>query len=189
MQDDVIPFQFVGNALALDLVNTRVTRGEATTDLMESNVRLADWLRRVEAPPMEVWADGEVAALYKLRDACSKIATARHQGNQADPRAVECINTQLQNALGPVVLVQRDDGFELSTTEPKKTPQAFLASVAKSLADLVIETDAKRLKTCAHEDCVLMFKDTSKSGRRRWCSMETCGNRTKAAKFRTSHRD
>lgn len=39
-----------------------------------------------------------------------------------------------------------------------------------------------RIRRCAHPDCVLFFYDTSKNGTRRWHSMATCGNRTKAAR-------
>jgi predicted RNA-binding Zn ribbon-like protein len=40
----------------------------------------------------------------------------------------------------------------------------------------------ERVRQCAHEECILYFLDLSKSGKRKWCSMETCGNRKKAAK-------
>ncbi|WP_106252702.1 CGNR zinc finger domain-containing protein [Nonomuraea fuscirosea] len=37
-----------------------------------------------------------------------------------------------------------------------------------------------RLTTCASDRCGLRFVDRSQGGRRRWCSMTRCGNRTKA---------
>gem|GEM_PF-3517240 len=39
-----------------------------------------------------------------------------------------------------------------------------------------------RVRRCAHPACVLYFLDTSRNGTRRWCSMETCGNRAKAGR-------
>jgi predicted RNA-binding Zn ribbon-like protein len=39
-----------------------------------------------------------------------------------------------------------------------------------------------RIRSCAHESCVLHFLDTSRNGTRRWCSMATCGNRAKASR-------
>ena len=46
------------------------------------------------------------------------------------------------------------------------------------------ECQAERV-TCRHaaEDCGWLFLDTSRSGRRRWCSMQSCGNRAKARRF------
>ncbi|HIC14689.1 MAG TPA: CGNR zinc finger domain-containing protein, partial [Gemmatimonadetes bacterium] len=44
------------------------------------------------------------------------------------------------------------------------------------------EANPLRIRQCASEDCIYWFLDTSKSGRRRWCSMARCGNRAKVAK-------
>jgi predicted RNA-binding Zn ribbon-like protein len=44
----------------------------------------------------------------------------------------------------------------------------------------LIHDHPDRIRSCDRDDCVLWFLDTSKAGRRRWCSMERCGNRTKA---------
>ena len=41
--------------------------------------------------------------------------------------------------------------------------------------------DGRLVRRCANPACVLLFLDISKSGRRRWCDMATCGNRAKAA--------
>ena len=37
-----------------------------------------------------------------------------------------------------------------------------------------------RLRRCEAPDCDWFFLDRSRNGTRRWCSMETCGNRAKA---------
>ena len=44
--------------------------------------------------------------------------------------------------------------------------------------------DRARVRECAGEGCTLWFRDASKTGRRRWCSMAVCGNRAKAAAYR-----
>jgi len=61
---------------------------------------------------------------------------------------------------------------------------AALAPIAVATARLLATADPHRLRTCAAADCAAWFLDTSKSGRRRWCSMERCGNRAKAARHR-----
>jgi predicted RNA-binding Zn ribbon-like protein len=55
-------------------------------------------------------------------------------------------------------------------------------SAAADLVRLIGERP-DRIRGCANEACVLWFLDVSRNGGRRWCSMETCGNRTKAARF------
>ena len=41
-----------------------------------------------------------------------------------------------------------------------------------------------RLRICANETCRWVFYDDSRTGRRKWCDMSTCGNRAKAARHR-----
>ncbi|MDT7658136.1 MAG: hypothetical protein QOF38_2851, partial [Pseudonocardiales bacterium] len=43
---------------------------------------------------------------------------------------------------------------------------------------------ATRIKECAHPDCSLVFLDETQSGRRRWCSMDRCGNLVKIKGYR-----
>jgi predicted RNA-binding Zn ribbon-like protein len=50
--------------------------------------------------------------------------------------------------------------------------------------DMVATVPANRIKECEHPDCSRMFVDESQSGRRRWCSMQACGNHVKV----TAHR-
>jgi predicted RNA-binding Zn ribbon-like protein len=42
----------------------------------------------------------------------------------------------------------------------------------------------ERLKLCTDDDCRWVFFDRSKNHSSRWCSMESCGNRAKARRFR-----
>lgn len=41
-----------------------------------------------------------------------------------------------------------------------------------------------QLKLCGRDSCRWAFSDTSKNHSKRWCSMETCGNRAKGEAFR-----
>jgi hypothetical protein len=51
--------------------------------------------------------------------------------------------------------------------------------------ELLRSPQATRVRICAAEGCGWAFLDSSKNGRRRWCSMKLCGNREKATRFRT----
>ena len=72
------------------------------------------------------------------------------------------------------------------------TPAAQLRLDIAAAAVDIFHYDRHRVRECASPTCVLMFLDVSKSGRRRWCDMATCGNRSKAAahhaRMQTSHR-
>jgi predicted RNA-binding Zn ribbon-like protein len=63
-------------------------------------------------------------------------------------------------------------------------PETLLVPVALAAAEIAAYAHPDRLRTCVAAECTKWFLDTSKGGRRRWCSMATCGNRSKAARFR-----
>lgn len=44
-----------------------------------------------------------------------------------------------------------------------------------------------QVKVCAGPGCLTAYLDTSRAGNRTWCSMATCGNRVKQARWREQH--
>jgi predicted RNA-binding Zn ribbon-like protein len=56
--------------------------------------------------------------------------------------------------------------------------------VATDAAELLVSGDPSRLGRCPAPDCGWLFLDTSRSGRRQWCDMATCGNVAKVRRFR-----
>ena len=44
------------------------------------------------------------------------------------------------------------------------------------------------VKVCPGADCGRLFIDETKNGRRKWCSMESCGNRAKASRRSARHK-
>jgi predicted RNA-binding Zn ribbon-like protein len=67
--------------------------------------------------------------------------------------------------------------------------RSVLSSVARDAIDVVGGSRAERLKRCEGSRCALLFVDTSRSGLRRWCSMERCGNRAKVAAHRRRRKE
>lgn len=53
--------------------------------------------------------------------------------------------------------------------------------VARHAAALVTSPEVTKVGACPGDDCGWLFLDLR--GRRRWCSMESCGNRAKVAAF------
>ena len=60
------------------------------------------------------------------------------------------------------------------------TAPSILAPVLWSAADLLLKGDPARIRQCANEKCRWVFLGVSKAGARRWCTMNSCGNRAKA---------
>ncbi|HXO42658.1 MAG TPA: CGNR zinc finger domain-containing protein, partial [Thermoanaerobaculia bacterium] len=49
-----------------------------------------------------------------------------------------------------------------------------------SAAELLTSDKWRRVRECAGSDCTWLFLDRSRNRSRRWCAMQTCGNRAKA---------
>lgn len=56
--------------------------------------------------------------------------------------------------------------------------------VARDAVDLFAAGDPARLRRCQGRQCALVFYDDSRSGARRWCAPERCGDRTRARVYR-----
>jgi predicted RNA-binding Zn ribbon-like protein len=67
--------------------------------------------------------------------------------------------------------------------------RSLLSSVARDAIDVLGGPRAARVKRCEGSRCYLLFTDTSRSGRRRWCSMDRCGNRAKVAAHRRRRKE
>ena len=72
----------------------------------------------------------------------------------------------------------------LSRAPAGRTPRGALALIAADAAELLGTELRERLRICPGPGCRGRFLDDSPAGRRRWCSMAVCGNRSKAAVHR-----
>jgi predicted RNA-binding Zn ribbon-like protein len=68
--------------------------------------------------------------------------------------------------------------------EPLRELREALWQLALDAIDLFTGPLRQRVRTCAAEDCELLFVDASRPGRRRWCSMARCGSRAKMRRYR-----
>ncbi|CAM5396840.1 Zinc finger CGNR domain-containing protein OS=Streptomyces fumanus OX=67302 GN=GCM10018772_25200 PE=4 SV=1 [Streptomyces fumanus] len=57
--------------------------------------------------------------------------------------------------------------------------RSALAVVAGDAVDTLGGLRVGTIKVCAGTDCVAVFLDATRGEFRRWCSMNTCGNRAK----------
>lgn len=64
----------------------------------------------------------------------------------------------------------------------------LLTLIVIEVAKLLSSYEFKYLKKCNNHTCSLTFIDTSKNHSRRWCSMESCGNRAKVKRFSTRNK-
>ncbi|MEU0071358.1 ABATE domain-containing protein [Streptomyces sp. NPDC006332] len=62
---------------------------------------------------------------------------------------------------------------------------ALLGAVARDVVELLTDPLARAgLRQCEGDNCPIVYLDTSRGRRRRWCSSEVCGNRERVARHR-----
>jgi predicted RNA-binding Zn ribbon-like protein len=69
--------------------------------------------------------------------------------------------------------------------EPEATgPVGAMGRLVATLYSAMQDESWDRLKLCTDDECRWAFFDRSKNHSSRWCTMESCGNRAKARRFR-----
>jgi predicted RNA-binding Zn ribbon-like protein len=172
--------------LSLDFVRTLRHRGEGTeTEMLPDTAALTAWVAQFgpwpSAPrPAGV---GQDAAARGLREAVYElIVVARSpQGIHGfSSRGRETVNSA---ALSPVPAPHLGPSGSIRWHADDPT-SATLALIARDALDLVSSRAIDRVHECANPGCQALFLDSSRPGTRRWCSMNTCGNKAKKENLR-----
>jgi len=185
-------FLRVGNHLALDFVNTLLAGPEGPIDLLASDADLWRWARGSElserARPAQKPGPRLDPEVPRLRAALCALCSTRIDGTAPPRAALECLNQALALPRLPTRMVFAGGRLQ-RVREPLTTREDLLRTLAESTAELLESAAADRLRRCDGEGCVLLFLDVSKAGRRRWCSMSGCGNRSKVRAHYQRHRE
>jgi predicted RNA-binding Zn ribbon-like protein len=129
--------------------------------------------------------DGDIlAGALALREAINTAVTATVAAVRVPDRAVRCINEWIAAEPQRPALRLAAGVPVLSVPRAGRTPRAALALIAADAAELLGTGLRDRLRICPGPGCRGRFLDDSPAGRRRWCSMAVCGNRSKAAAHR-----
>ncbi|MCS0602535.1 CGNR zinc finger domain-containing protein [Streptomyces sp. LP11] len=101
------------------------------------------------------------------------------------PRALARLNDAARAATPAPRAVLRDDGTLVRELAVPVECAGLLAVVARDAVELLTDPVAlAAVRVCEGEDCPLVYLDTSRGRRRRWCSSEVCGNRERVARHR-----
>ena len=124
-----------------------------------------------------------LARLRRVRQAMRGVLEAT--ANQQVPQAADL--EEMNRALRThyiYELVPAPDGVSLDHRHQGDPVDGAMARLAESIARELITGDTSRLRVCENTQCRWVFKDTSRTGKRKWCSMRSCGNRAKVARHR-----
>ncbi|MFD5076219.1 CGNR zinc finger domain-containing protein [Streptomyces sp. NPDC058371] len=174
-------FAFVSGSVALDLVGTVQSRRDDPLDLLTTSADLSEWTASsgvLDEPAAATGAD--LAAAVHLREAVYRLMLA--SADHAPYPAEDCATVNRAADPNPVRTELRPDG----TVRHQGTVDAVLSTVARDAIQLLTETP-ELVKECAAPRCTRLYVDRSHRGSRRWCDMTRCGNRAKAAQYRSRH--
>ncbi len=184
----------LGGHPALDFCNTLAGwDGRASWDYLRSYDHLATWAgfagllapERIGALRRQAGrgggdADAVLADALELR---ARLYAVLRDGPAA--AAFERVAEDVHAAGARLRL--RPSGGEIEwQIDPEAGLAAPIVAVAWSAGQLLTSPERQRVRACPGTDCGWLFLDLR--GRRRWCTMATCGNRAKAKRFAARER-
>jgi predicted RNA-binding Zn ribbon-like protein len=178
---------WLGGRPALDLVNTRRERWRRNVECLTSDREAAEWLVAAKLLPAPAAPRrGLAREAIELREAIDAGVRAVVAGQRVDGTALRLINEWLVLVESCPALVVGADGRPLlaeRTTAP--SARRALGLVALDAAHMLGRAEERaRVRICGSETCSARFYDRSPAARRRWCSMQACGNVEKARRHR-----
>lgn len=183
-----------GDRPCLDFVHTAEWRETATPEeYLTTYADLVEWSQRAElvregeanrllaaAALRPVDAAAVLGRAIALREAMYRIVLAATQEHPAEPADLATLNGALAGALIHLRIVPAGAAYTWAWAGDNDALDRMLWPVVRSAADLLASEELRHVRKCAGEGCGWLFLDTSKNQSRRWCTMETCGNRAKA---------
>ena len=186
----VLPAAVAGHP-ALDFCNTRAGRGsDEGREYLESFRHLVAWTRAaglVTAAESRHLQDlgaarpeSAAAVLHEAREL--REALARVCLGTEDEEAWSSVAGRIERAAAAASFVRADAGAPgggswrlIGSGLGLELP---LHAISRAAGYLLETTGPRDIRCCANPGCGWLFVD--RAGRRRWCSMATCGNRQKA---------
>jgi predicted RNA-binding Zn ribbon-like protein len=127
--------------------------------------------------------------VHRLRDAIYEILSALMAGAEPTRDAIATVNAYAAVPVPAPRLIWSGSAPHV-VWEPNAglSGETAMAVLARDLINHLRDPRwLTMLHACAATDCGMIFLDNSQGGRRRWCSMDTCGNRAKAASHRSRY--
>ncbi|SPF79771.1 CGNR zinc finger domain-containing protein [Pseudoprimorskyibacter insulae] len=186
MTDLPSPF-LIGDHPGADALNSRCAPSGEWLDWWRDGASFLDWMRvagRLDRVPVadQAMLDEIAAEARDLREA------VRTHLDEGAPVPLQALNAALARAPWADQLLIGDDGGVKPACLASGADR-LLATVARDMANFLSLDNPERTRQCQGPTCTLWFRDTSRTNRRRWCSMAVCGNRAKVAAHRARTRD
>lgn len=177
-------FLFVSGRLCLDFAQTGGSRHPTKWERLHAPSDLVDWLAtcslglRVQRVTQRELNEGRA-----LREAIWTCAQAVRRKREPPMNAVRILNRLATKPdLAPVLQKGKQEWMRTATA------MQALSTIARDAIDLFGGELKHRVRECRNPRCYLLFLDTSRPGKRAWCTMRRCGNLIKTARYRKSRK-
>ncbi len=179
--------------LCLDYANTLFWRGSTPEETLHAFPDLLEWcvkageLPKAEASGYRALAKNDPVLAAKIfgdsiaiREAIYRVVLAAATRRISSDADLRLLNDSLKSAPTRTRIEKTREHFAWRVEQPKPDAATMLAPILWSAADLLVGPGLLRVRHCANDRCLWIFLDESKNRSRRWCSMQSCGNRAKA---------
>lgn len=187
----------LGGRSCLDFVNTLDWRGtDQPVEFLHTYHDLVVWSRHVgtvtdhEAERLLKKANTDplrgaavVQNAIELREAIYGIFSAIAEGLLIADQDLMIFNGYFGAAMQRSQIIKQKEGLVWDTNGDPEKMDWILNPLVRSVADLLVSPERKRVKKCSDPACGWLFLDMSRNFSRRWCDMRDCGNRAKAGRF------
>ncbi|KAF4408526.1 CGNR zinc finger domain-containing protein [Streptomyces lycii] len=175
----------LGNVLATSFTGTLSERHGTAVERIPTPQRLVDWLA-VNGLAVDSCTTAQLGLARELRESIHAAATAAALQEDLPASAVHVVNERsVQGRAAAVLTPEGERRWQLS---PASCVEDALSVIAADAVSVISGERDGRLALCASPTCRAAFFDTSQSRTRKWCDMNTCGNRQKKARFQANHR-
>lgn len=180
----------LGGTAWINLVNTRYISEKQIMDTLNEPSSTIQWLEKNNllresdflALENEELLNSLIVELRSLRDLSKMILSDLEQQGGLSVSVTEQLKRLTEQVKISLTIDSESDKLKL-VPEGRTTGDHVGYIIIHSIIQTLGTISFNRIRKCADSECRLYFVDTSKSGKRRWCSMELCGNRNKAAEF------
>ena len=121
------------------------------------------------------------AQALELRESVYRLLSAAARDETPDESELAAFNNFLSHAMMHSEVVPGENTYTWAWSNDGDPFHRMLWTLVREAAALITSSEIKRVGECADDrGCGYLFIDTSRNHSRRWCSMESCGNRAKA---------
>lgn len=183
LPDWEMAFRFASGRLCLAFCATVGERWRRSFERLRTPEDLGRWVNQAG---LTAWTLVSVTARLlrearELREAIYRLVRAAMAGTTGRKPDRDLLNTWARR---PPVSPQLAARSRRELWAGPNPVAAALATIAADAVDLLTGPVIGRVRECDAADCALLFLDSSRPGRRRWCADGACGSKARTAAYR-----